>query len=231
MGLLYDAAVMNAERDAKPWAVSWFVLCLSYAAAADSGIAPTLEDLRPLQAGQNAPAFTVYGADGSAYEFHPDRLQRPSLIIFYRGGWCGACNQQLRDLAAVISAIQEMGVEVLFPNGDRPEILYSSLKAETRTAIEGLDYRLLSDSDLAAAKAFGVAYVLADDTLQRYRSREDWDLRASSMEKYDALPLPSTFLVDTDGVIAFAYYNVDPRIRLTAEALADAVRKALAESR
>ena len=221
---------MNVHRDAKLWVVSWFVLCLSCATSADPGIAPGLEDLSPLQTGQNAPAFTVYESDGSAYEFHPDRLQGPSLIIFYRGGWCGACNQQLRDLASVIAAIQEMGVEVLFPNGDRPEILYSSLKAETKTAIEGLDYRLLSDSDLDAAMAFGVAYVLADDTLQRYRSREDWDLRDSSMEKYDALPLPSIFLVNTDGVIAFDYYNVDPRIRLTAEALENAVREALAES-
>lgn len=227
---MYDAEIMIVQRNAKFFAVSWLVLCLSHAVFADSGIAPTLEDLTPLKAGDNAPDFEVFESDGSAYEFHPDKLQRPVLIIFYRGGWCGACNQQLQDIASIMPAIHRMGVEVLFPNGDRPEILYSSLKAETKTAIEGLDYRLLSDSDLAAARAFGVAYVLADDTLKRYRAREEWDLRDSSMEKYDALPLPSIFLVNTDGVIAFEYHNVDPRIRLSAEALQDAVQKVVAES-
>ncbi len=200
---------------------------VSAIASARPGIAPTIDDIEPLAVGDRAPAFTVYRVDGAAYSFDPDRLEKPVLVVFYRGGWCGACNQQLRDLSGVMADIRELGVDVLFPNGDRPEILYSSLRPETKVAIDGLEYLLLSDSDLHAASAFGVAYVLAADILERYRAREHWDLDGSSIDKYDALPLPSIFLVAEDGTIAFNYYDPDPRVRLPADALSAAVAEAV----
>jgi peroxiredoxin len=192
-------------------------------AADRPGIAATIEDLAPIAVGDRAPGFTVLRNDGSAFVFQPDALRQPTLIIFYRGGWCGACNEQLQDVASVLADIRAMGVDVLFPNGDRPEILYSSLKAETAAAIDGLDYTLLSDSELEGARAFRVAYVLADDVLERYRAREHWDLRDSSIDKYDALPLPSIFLVDAEGIIVFRFFDFDPRVRLPAEKLKEKI--------
>ena len=197
-------------------------------ARAEPGIAPSLDDIAPLMPGDAAPAFDAYRADGSAYEFRPDELERPTLIVFYRGGWCGACNQQLRDVAKVIEDIRALGVDLVFPNGDRPGILYSSLAPETQLAIDGLDFLLLSDSDLYAAKAFGVAYVLDAETLARYRGREHWDLDDSSIDRHDALPLPSIFLVNTDGRVVFEYHHPDTRVRLPAEKLLEAVSDATA---
>lgn len=191
----------------------------------DPGIAAKLDDIEPLQIGAAAPTFKVYRENGSGWTFDPAGLQRPTLIIFYRGGWCGACNEQLRDMAAVIQDIEDLDVDVIFPNGDRPEILYTSLAPETKLAIEGLDYQLFSDVDLNAASAFGVAYVLDDETLARYRSREHWDLDDSSIDRHDALPLPSIFLVTADGKIAFTYHNPNTRIRLSATDLLQAVRE------
>jgi peroxiredoxin len=200
------------------------VLAFVRPALGDVGIAAKLDDIEPLQIGAAAPTFTVYRENGSGWTFNPSRLQRPALIIFYRGGWCGACNEQLRDMATVIEDIRDLDVDVIFPNGDRPEILYTSLAPETKLAIEGLDYSLFSDVDLNAASAFGVAYVLDDETLARYRSREHWDLEDSSIDRHDALPLPSIFLVTTDGKIAFTFHNPNTRIRLSSADLLQAVR-------
>ena len=195
------------------------VLLLGNAATAAPGIAQSVDEIVPLSAGDRAPAIRGLTADGKAFTVETDGLQRPLLVIFYRGGWCGACNQQLRDLALVMPDIRRLGVDAVFLNGDRPEILYSSLAPETRLAIDGLDFLLLSDADLETASAFSVAYVLDADTLARYRARSDWDLAQSSIDRRDALPLPSIFLVGTDGLIAFRYYNTDPRIRLPADEL------------
>jgi peroxiredoxin len=213
----------------KPWPVFMLISCLSLSVSAQMNIASKLEELKPLQAGDPAPSFTVYKVDGGAFNFVPTRLEHPTMIIFYRGGWCGACNQQLRDLSSVVPEIKQMGVDIIFPNGDRPEILYSSLRQETKIAIEGLGYTLLSDSDLNAAQAFSVAYVLDDEILKRYRAREEWDLYMSSIDKYDALPLPSIYIVDTNGKIAFNYYNLDPTFRLSAADLKAAVEKIMAQ--
>jgi peroxiredoxin len=207
------------------WIPMFLLLTTSIPVSADMDIAARLEDLKPLKAGDPAPEFTVYRVDGSAFRFEPDKLERPMLIIFYRGGWCGNCNQQLRDLATVMGDFREMNVNVIFANGDRPEILYSSLRPETTAAIKGLDYTLLSDSDLIAARAFGVAYVLDDETLERYKAREEWDLYQSSIDRHDALPLPSIYIIDTKGMIAFEYYNFDHTIRLPSEDLKTAVKK------
>jgi peroxiredoxin len=196
--------------------------------SAQNNIAPKLEEIQPLQPGDMVPAFTVFRQDGTARVFDPLKVEQTTLIVFYRGGWCGACNQQLRALSTVMGDINEMDVDVMFINGDRPEILYSSLKPETKTAIKGLDYMLLSDSDLIAAQAFGVAYVLDDEILKRYRSREEWDLYMSSIDKHDALPLPSIFIINTNGEIAFEYYNMDPTIRIPPEDLKAELEKLLA---
>jgi peroxiredoxin len=196
------------------------VLLLGNAATlATPGIAPSVDELAPLSTGDLAPAIQALKADGSEFTVDPATLNRPLLVVFYRGGWCGACNQQLRDLSLVMPEIRRLGVDALFPNGDRPDILYSSLAPETQLAIDGLDFLLLSDADLEAASAFGVAYVLDVDTLARYRARTDWDLEDSSIDRHDALPLPSVFLVGTDGRILFRYYNPDPRVRLPADEL------------
>ena len=212
-----------------PLPLRWFVLtlllCLAAASPAGPRIAPTLEEIEPVATGEPAPAFTVHREDGSPFHFRPGELERPVLLIFYRGSWCGACNQQLRELADFVPAIREAGADLLFVGGDRPDILYKGLKPETKAAIEGLDYTLLSDPDLDAAGAFGVAYVLAADVLARYRSREEWDLAESSMEKYDALPLPSIFIIGTDGRVAFDFYNLDPAVRMSSEEVLEAVRK------
>jgi peroxiredoxin len=207
--------------DAQSGRTGWLACAalLTTAAFGDPVIAPALTDISPVDVGEAAPSFTAYRVDGSEFRFEPGSLARPTLIVFYRGGWCGACNQQLRDVATVHADIRDMGVDVLFPNGDRPEILYSSLGPETKAAIDGLGYLLLSDAGLNAAAAFGVAYVLEDDVLSRYRAREHWDLADSSIDRFDALPLPSIFLVGTDGVIAFRYYDPDPRVRLPATEL------------
>ncbi|MCG8435595.1 MAG: redoxin domain-containing protein, partial [Gammaproteobacteria bacterium] len=53
------------------------------------------EDVRPLLVGTQAPAFTVQDPEGAAFKFDPENLEKPVLMIFYRGGWCPYCNAQL----------------------------------------------------------------------------------------------------------------------------------------
>ena len=45
-------------------------------------------DIEPLTVGQSAPRFTVYHADGRPYAFDPRTLEKPVVLIAYRGGWC-----------------------------------------------------------------------------------------------------------------------------------------------
>jgi len=189
---------------------------------AAGNFAERAQDAKPLPVGTSAPQFTAYRADGSAYEFDPGAIKRPAMLIFYRGGWCPFCNMHLAELRHCVPEIQEMGYEVLFLSADRPQILYSSLQEENRD----LDYTLLSDSKLQAASAFGIAFQLDARTLARYR-KHGLDLAAASGETHNALPVPSVFIVDTDGVIKYSYANPDFKVRLDSDEILAAARSSI----
>ena len=75
-----------------------------------------------------------------------------------------------------------------------------------------------------AAKAFGVAFKVDDGMLTKYKGF-GIDLEAASGEKHHYLPVPSVFLIGTDGVIKFRYFNPDYKVRLSSEELLAAARQ------
>lgn len=101
---------------------------------------------------------------------------------------------------------------------DRPEKL-----AESRRA-KGLGYALLSDSRLAAARAFGIAFQLDEETRRQY-ARYGIDLEDASGEGHGRLPVPSVFLVEAGGAIRWVYSNPDYKVRPENQRLLEAARQ------
>ena len=193
------------------------VLCLLIAfgaSAARAEIAASAEETSPLAAGLAAPAFTARNADGSNFVFDPGALERPAMLIFYRGGWCPYCNAHLAELRHIVPELQARGMDVYFLSADSPANLSSALKGEA----EGLDYTLLSDARLGAAEAFGLAFRISDDY---YQAAKDYgvDLEEASGETHHALPIPAAYLIDAAGMIRFAHSNPDYTVRVSAEEL------------
>ena len=187
------------------------------------------EDISPKQVGDQAPAFTVRTVNGEAYRFDPDSLERPTILISFRGGWCPFCNMHLSELRHVIPELKAKGFDVLFLSNDRPELLYQSLKRETQDFIAGLDYEILSDADLNAARALGTAFTVSDRLIQRRNEKGD-DIVESSIAKYRALAVPAVALIDESGEIKFFYANPDYRVRLSPDDLMQAAGELVANS-
>lgn len=181
-------------------------------------IAESAEQTQPLQVGDAAPPFIVETVDYEPFVFDPRALERPVMLVSFRGGWCPHCNLHLSELKHVIPAVRELGIDVIFLSGDRPDLLYQSLKRETQEDIGKLNYRILSDADAQAAIALGIAFEVSDATIQRRQSQGD-DIESSSMLRHGVLPVPSVFAVDMDGIVAFAYSNADYKVRLPADEL------------
>ena len=188
------------------------VLCIGLAMSARADIPTDPTQVRPLPVGAPAPAFAGTTTDGKVRTFNPAGYQRPTIVIFYRGGWCPYCNMQLSDLRLAEPKLRERGFEIVFLSTDRPEILYSSLKATD------IHYTLLSDSHLEAAKAFHVAYRLDDASIQMQK-QYGVDLEKTTGTTIHELPVPSVFIIDTTGTIRYVYSNPDYKIRLGADAL------------
>lgn len=185
---------------------------LFWAASAFAGIPSDPTQVQPLAAGMQAPAFSAQTKDGVVRTFSPGSYQKPTVVIFYRGGWCPYCNMQLSDLHLVEPKLRQSGFEVVFLSTDRPAILYSSLKSEH------IGYTLLSDSRLDAAKAFHIAFHLDDAAIAKMKGF-GVDLDSTTGQPLHELPVPSVFIIDRTGTIRFVYSNPDFKIRLRADAL------------
>jgi len=123
---------------------------------------------------------------------------------------------QLRDIESQLS---EYGFQILGISPDQPVKIRETIEKH------GMKYQLLSDSKMAAARAFGIAYQVDDATLELL-AKHGIDLEAASGEKHRELPVPAVFVMGTSGVIQFEYVNPDYSVRLHPEVLLAAARVA-----
>jgi len=209
--------------------VATFVLSHPIRALADemAAIAASADKIHPVQTGEMAPGFTVRTVDDEPFVFDPTNLDAPTILITFRGGWCPYCNMHLSELRHVVPELQANGIDVLFLSGDRPELLYSSLKLETQEDIDGLGYTILSDANIEAALALGIAFKVEDKNVSRMEGRGT-DLDDSSMANFRALPVPAIYMIDKTGKVVYSFVEADYKVRLpandllkAAEALAD----------
>ena len=190
---------------------------------ADVPIAESADQVQPLGTGDPAPRFVVAAVDSSPVEFDPQNLDKPVMLLVFRGGWCPYCNMYLAEMRHVIPEIQSLGIDVLFLSGDRPDMLYKSLEREAQEEIAGLDYTILSDADAQASIALGIAFKASQRAINYVNKKGD-GFPKSSMDRHGVLPVPAVFAIGRDGVIEFAFVNPDYKVRLPAEDLMAAAR-------
>ncbi len=135
----------------------------------------------------------------------------------------------LADMRHVIPRIRNMGIDVLFLSGDRPEVLYRSLEGEVRKDVAELDYTILSDANAQASIALGIAFRSNERTANYVKNKGD-NYRESSMERHGILPVPAVFAIDRGGRIAFTHVNPDYTVRLPADELLATAKELLAAS-
>ena len=136
-----------------------------------------------LSPGDPAPDFTL--ADDSGEQVTLSELRgRRVIVYFYPAAMTSGCTTQACDFTDSLDSLRAAGFEVLGISPDNPEKL-----AKFRDR-DGLTIRLLSDPDKAVMTAWG-----AFGEKKLYGKVVQGVIR-------------STFVVDEDGVIAVAQYNV-----------------------
>ena len=109
-------------------------------------------EIKPLMIGQPIPETMLIAADGKNFDLQAAAREQPLAIIFYRGGWCPYCNTHLGQLEQIEPSLRELGYRIIAISPDRLEKVSESIDKHNMT------YTLLSDSSMAAAKAFGIAF-------------------------------------------------------------------------
>jgi peroxiredoxin Q/BCP len=136
-----------------------------------------------LSTGDPAPDFTLTSDDDSSVTLS-DLRGRKVIVYFYPAAMTPGCTKQACDFTDSLSSLQSAGYEVLGISPDAPAKL-----AKFR-ARDSLTITLLSDADRTVMKDYG-----AFGEKKLYGKTVEGVLR-------------STFVVDEEGRIALAQYNV-----------------------
>ena len=171
----------------------------------------------PLKVGIQAPDASVKTLDDSATQLSKVLAGKPTVLIFYRGGWCPFCNAHLAALGQIEDKIEAKGYQIVAVTPDTPAELHKTLDKHH------LKYTLLSDSTAEAMKRFGVAYRLDDGTFTLYKDKYGIDLERSSGKTHHILPVPSVFLINREGKITFVHSDPDYKVRMKSDAILEAI--------
>lgn len=197
-------------------------LTLPFSSVFSQDYAASADEVSPLLISSKIPDVTVKDIDGNDVNLRAAVSKQPTILIFYRGGWCPYCSRHLADLQKIEDELYEIGYQILAVSADRPEKLKATLQKNE------LDYTLLSDSPMTAAKAFGLAFKVKQETVDRYKSI-GIDLEGDSGHNHHLLPVPAVYILNTEGVVQFNYVNPNYKERINGDVLLAAARAYFSE--
>ena len=172
-----------------------------------------------LRVGATLPALTLPDATGNPVDLNSLNASGPLVIVFYRGGWCPYCNLELREWQRLLPQLQSLGATLVAISPQTPD---NSLSTSEKNA---LAFPVLSDSGLAAANAFGVAFTLSSELVELY-AKVGNDLPTLNGNGQWVLPIPATFVIDSGGAVAYAHVEADYRQRAEPVSVLEQVRMA-----
>jgi peroxiredoxin Q/BCP len=136
-----------------------------------------------LQPGDQAPTFSLSDDEGRTVSLG-DFAGRKVIVYFYPAAMTPGCTKQACDFSESLESLQQDGYEVVGISKDKPEKL-----AKFR-ARDHLTIPLLSDESLEAHTAYGA-----------------WGEKKLYGKTVEGV-IRSTFVIDEEGVVSHALYNV-----------------------
>lgn len=130
----------------------------------------------------------------------------PVVLSFLRGRWCPYCAQELTAWHDAMPRLEAEGGT------------FVAISAETGGLAE--DFRceiapgakMLCDVDHGLAMMLGLAFPIGEDLHRRFVDA-GLDLATIFGNSGRILPVTATYVIDTDGIVRFAFVDVDFRVR------------------
>jgi len=143
------------------------------------------ENTNEVRVGEPAPDFAARDLNGKEARLSSLIDGKKALLLFYRGGWCPFCNEQLAAVAKDHQKFQELNAVVVAVSGEEVE------KGKDLLQKLRLPFVLLSDVSFAAVDRYGVRDANVPEAFRK---------RGISQ-----LPRPSAFVIDARGIVRYKY--------------------------
>ena len=136
-----------------------------------------------LSVGDTAPDFTLSYQDGTSVSLSEFKGQRV-VVYFYPAAMTPGCTTEACDFRDSLSALKAAGLVVLGISPDKPEKLKKFVEKE------GLNFDLLSDPDKTMMEEWGA-----------FGEKKNYGKVVQGV-------IRSTLVIDAEGVVELAQYNV-----------------------
>ena len=156
-----------------------------------------------LKVGDLAPDFTAKDQNGHPISLTEKLKSGPVVLVFYRGYWCGYCNQQLEELENELTHLKTKGVNVIAISPESKEYAKQMIE-KTKTSIA-----VISDTDKSVMQNYKVAFQVTDAYQNKVKQYVKKDLNEMSGYSQATLPVPATYVINTDQKITYSFYNPD----------------------
>lgn len=170
-----------------------------------------------LKEGDKMPAFSLLNAKNETVSSDSMLSKGPIVINFYRGAWCPYCNLELRAFQEVLPKIIDLGAQLVAISPNLPDKSLSSIEKHSLT------FEVLSDIGNKISRQFGLVFTL-DAQLQPLYKQFGIDIPAFNGDESYELPIPATYVVNSDGIIKLAFVDADYTKRLDPNEVIETLR-------
>jgi peroxiredoxin len=135
------------------------------------------------------------------------------VVVYYRGGWCPFATP-FQEMQKVLRAIHGKAL-----------LMTISRAASTalRRRRNKLTFPLLNDKGNAVARQFAIVYRVSDQEIPFYDAA--FDSTEHNRDRGYELPLAATYVIDTGGVIRYAFLDADFSHRAKPQTVLDVLRR------
>lgn len=176
------------------------------------------KEAKGLPIGEQAPSFEATDQFDNTYRLTEALEEGPVVLIFYRGQWCPFCNAHLQKLQDALPMICEEGASVVAISPETSEFLRKSMQ---KTHAK---FRLLHDDGYKIANAYDVTFRPGKVQRLMYNTMLKADLKNAHADERELLPVPATYIIDSNRQIIWRHFNPDYKKRSKVEDILKALK-------
>jgi peroxiredoxin len=169
-------------------------------------IAKNPEDISPLLIGEKIPKAILKDEKGNSILLNDLLKEKPTVLVFYRGGWCPYCNLQLSALAFIEDEILKLGYQIIAISPENFKNIQPTIEEDK------VNYKIVSDEDGKLIQEIGIAF--KPNLITKTYIATKTNGKSSSV-----LPVPTVMVVNKNSEILFEYINPNYKNRITPELL------------
>jgi peroxiredoxin len=129
------------------------------------------------------------------------------VVVFYRGQWCPICMPHLRKLQEDLKKIEDKGASLIIITPEKQENIKKTILKTSITV------PIIYDENYKIMQQFDVAFIPNKGLRFMYNTMLRANLKNAQSDDSQTLPVPATFIIDTDGKVIWRHFNRDYKKR------------------